>query len=412
MSSVQQPRCPPRDPLRQGSERPTVGTPVNGRPRRLALRWRNRVGLALLIGCAGFSAIGGKPGSYPIAAVPFTRVRLTDTFWAPRLEINRTVTIPFGFAKSEQEGRIRNFERAAHKRAGAYEGKMPFDDTDVYKLIEGASYSLQSHPDPALDRFMDGVIAKIAAAQEPDGYITTYKTIDPTQEPGDVGQGRAALDAGALRQPRALQRGTPARGGLRSLSRDRQAQPARRRAEVRRSARSHVRAGQADDAARASDRRDRAHQAGERDRRPALRDAGALLSRSARQCRRPQAERADQPGPPAGHAADRSRRPRGARRVHVRGHGRHRDLGKRYPLSRGGRDDLGRRGVAQAVPDRSDRRAPRRRGVRRGVRAAQQVRLRRDLRVDRQRLLEPPTVSAVGRGQVHRRPRAHALQRR
>jgi hypothetical protein len=152
-------------------------------PTGFPARWRYRAGLALLLGCAAFSAVADQPGSYPIAVVPFTRVRLTDTFWAPRLEINRTVTIPFGFKKSEQEGRIRNFERAAHKRPGPYEGKMPFDDTDVYKLIEGASYSLQSHPDPALDRFMDGVIDKIAAAQEPDGYLTTYKTIDPTRSP-------------------------------------------------------------------------------------------------------------------------------------------------------------------------------------------------------------------------------------
>ncbi len=123
------------------------------------------------------------PASYPIWSVPFTRVRLTDTFWARRIETNRTVTIPFGFAKSEQVGRLRNFERAAHQRAGAYEGQMPFDDTDMYKLIEGASYSLQSHPDAQLDHFLDGVIAKIAAAQEPDGYLTTYKTIDPRKSP-------------------------------------------------------------------------------------------------------------------------------------------------------------------------------------------------------------------------------------
>src|SRR5579862_1627901 len=141
---------------------PSLGGSMNARPSsRVRLRWRNCIGLALLISAAAFPAVGGKPGSYPISVVPFTRVRLTDTFWAPRLETNRTVTIPFGFKKSEQEGRIRNFERAAHKRAGAYEGKMPFDDTDVYKLIEGASYSLQSHPDPALDRFIDGIIAKI-----------------------------------------------------------------------------------------------------------------------------------------------------------------------------------------------------------------------------------------------------------
>jgi uncharacterized protein len=119
---------------------------------------------------------------YPMAPVPFPDVRLTDAFWAPRVETNRAVTIPFGFKKSEEEGRIRNFERAA-RREGPYEGKMPFDDTDVYKLIEGASYSLQSHPDPELDRFLDGLIATIAAGQEPDGYLTTYKTIDPSKSP-------------------------------------------------------------------------------------------------------------------------------------------------------------------------------------------------------------------------------------
>jgi DUF1680 family protein len=129
------------------------------------------------------STSGDHPGRYPITAVPFTQVRLKDAFWSKRLETNRTVTIPFGLKKSEEEGRIRNFERAAGQRNDAYEGKMPFDDTDVYKLIEGASYSLQSHPDPELDRFLDGVIAKIAAAQEPDGYLTTYKTIDPTKSP-------------------------------------------------------------------------------------------------------------------------------------------------------------------------------------------------------------------------------------
>jgi DUF1680 family protein len=145
--------------------------------------WRSRIALSALVGSVAMSAAGDKPRSYPIAAVPFTSVKLTDTFWAHRLEINRTVTIPFGFAKSEQEGRLRNFERAAHVRGGAYEGQMPFDDTDVYKLIEGASYSLQSHPDARLDGFLDGVIAKIAAAQERDGYLTTYKTIDPRKSP-------------------------------------------------------------------------------------------------------------------------------------------------------------------------------------------------------------------------------------
>jgi uncharacterized protein len=143
---------------------------------------RSVLTIVLLSPVVGIAGDGATRGAYPIHAVPFVDVRLTDAFWSPRLETNRTVTIPFGFRKSAEEGRIRNFEHAA-RHEGPYEGKMPFDDTDVYKLIEGASYSLQSHPDPQLDAFLDGIIAKIAAAQEPDGYLTTYKTIDPTRSP-------------------------------------------------------------------------------------------------------------------------------------------------------------------------------------------------------------------------------------
>jgi DUF1680 family protein len=132
------------------------------------------------------SVVAGTPpagrSAYPIASVPFSSVTLTDRFWSSRVETNRAVTIPFGFKKSEQEGRLRNFEHAA-KHDGPAEGKMPFDDTDIYKLIEGASYSLQSHPDAELDGFLDGIIKTIAAAQEPDGYLTTYKTIDPGRSP-------------------------------------------------------------------------------------------------------------------------------------------------------------------------------------------------------------------------------------
>ncbi|HLK91783.1 MAG TPA: glycoside hydrolase family 127 protein [Polyangia bacterium] len=157
-------------------------------------RRRALQGLALAVpgfswACATSSArrtTGARP-TVAIDPVPFTRVTLNDGFWAPRLELNRTVTIPHGFAKCEQEGRLRNFERAARVlsgvRDGGYEGQMPFDDTDVYKLLEGASYSLQRHPDAQLGGYLDAVIAKIAAAQEPDGYLTTYKTIDPTKSP-------------------------------------------------------------------------------------------------------------------------------------------------------------------------------------------------------------------------------------
>lgn len=124
-------------------------------------------------------------GAYPIQAVPFTKVRLADRFWAPRIATNRTVTIPFGFRKSEDEGRVRNFQRAAGTLPKGYEGKMPFDDTDVYKLIEGAAYSLQTNPDPELEKYVDGIVAVIGSAQEPDGYLTTYKTIDASKSPAE-----------------------------------------------------------------------------------------------------------------------------------------------------------------------------------------------------------------------------------
>jgi DUF1680 family protein len=118
---------------------------------------------------------------YPAAPVPFTGVHLTDAFWAPRLETNRTVTIPHIFKESEDTGRIKNFELAGAALEGATDGKYcsryPFDDSDVYKSIEAASYALATHADPALDKYVDGLVAKIAAAQEPDGYLYAARTI-------------------------------------------------------------------------------------------------------------------------------------------------------------------------------------------------------------------------------------------
>jgi len=122
-----------------------------------------------------------KP-DYGLQPVPFTDVQFTDRFWAPRLETNRRVTIPTAFRQCQETGRLRNFETAAAALAGAagerkFASHYPFDDSDVYKIMEGASYSLRTHPDPALDGALDALIAKIAAAQEPDGYLYTARTI-------------------------------------------------------------------------------------------------------------------------------------------------------------------------------------------------------------------------------------------
>jgi DUF1680 family protein len=113
-----------------------------------------------------------------IVPVPFTAVRLTDSFWQPRLEINRTVTLPFVLRQCAETGRTDNFAKAAGRMAGAHEGYY-FNDSDVYKALEGAAYTLHTHPDPALESQVDELIELIAAAQEEDGYLYTARTIDP-----------------------------------------------------------------------------------------------------------------------------------------------------------------------------------------------------------------------------------------
>lgn len=115
---------------------------------------------------------------YPVKPVPFTRVKVSDTFWAPRLETSRKVTIPYCFKRCEETGRIDNFAIAGGLKKGFYRGAR-YNDSDVYKIIEGASYVLSVKPDPQLDKYLDGVIFKIAAAQEDDGYLSTLRTITP-----------------------------------------------------------------------------------------------------------------------------------------------------------------------------------------------------------------------------------------
>lgn len=118
------------------------------------------------------------PG-YPIDPVPFTSVKVTDHFWGQRLKTSREVTIPLAFRKSEETGRIKNFEKAAHPSEDYKVEGFSFDDTDIYKTIEGASYSLQTYPDKRLEKYIDSIIAIVATAQEPDGYLYTARTMNP-----------------------------------------------------------------------------------------------------------------------------------------------------------------------------------------------------------------------------------------
>ena len=116
-------------------------------------------------------------GAYPITPVPFTSVKVTDDFWGPRIKRNHEITIPIAFYQSELTGRIKNFEVAGGLKEGTFSSLYAFDDSDVFKIIEGASYSLQSMPDPELEAYLDSLIYKIGMAQEDDGYLYTNRTI-------------------------------------------------------------------------------------------------------------------------------------------------------------------------------------------------------------------------------------------
>ena len=135
--------------------------------------------LCTLFFSGAFLCMQAQGHNYPINPVPFTAVKVTDGFWAQRLKANREVTVPLAFSKCEESGRYDNFVKAAHPDESYKIGGYSFDDTDVYKVIEGASYLLQTYPDEKLEQYIDSVLVLVAGAQEPDGYLYTARTMNP-----------------------------------------------------------------------------------------------------------------------------------------------------------------------------------------------------------------------------------------
>jgi len=153
--------------------------------------------ISLMVMCTSAFAVA-QHSNYPISPIPFTSVKITpESFWGQRLEASRNVTVPLAFSKCEETGRYHNFELAALQLAGKgdenyqVEG-LPFDDTDVYKTIEGCSYLLQTYPKLTLPiqrggrtdivpakAYMDSVLSIVKTAQEKDGYLYTARTINP-----------------------------------------------------------------------------------------------------------------------------------------------------------------------------------------------------------------------------------------
>jgi len=119
-----------------------------------------------------------------IKQVPFTDVQVKDLFWKQRLDVMRNTTIRYAFQKCTDAGQLRNFEYAGKIVSGeanvgdlTFQSGNPYDDAEVYKVLEGASYVLTTQANASLEEYCDGVIDLICSAQEPDGYIQTNFTI-------------------------------------------------------------------------------------------------------------------------------------------------------------------------------------------------------------------------------------------
>jgi uncharacterized protein len=122
----------------------------------------------------------GSPHA-PLRPLPLDAVRLSDGFWESRRRVNRDVTLLSQFAHLEQTGRLDNFRRAAGKIDVPFRG-VYFNDSDVYKWLEAASWSLATNPDAELERMVDVAITEVADAQRPDGYLNTYFTFQRVDE--------------------------------------------------------------------------------------------------------------------------------------------------------------------------------------------------------------------------------------
>ncbi len=145
------------------------------------------LGTAVLISAIACQKVVSR--DYPVRPVEFTKVKVMDDFWLPRIETNQKVTIPFAMQQNEETGRVDNFAIAGGLKEGEYKGER-YNDTDVYKVMEGAAYTLTTHPDPELERSLDELIGVIAAAQEEDGYLFTPRTAAPEKPVIGIGDER------------------------------------------------------------------------------------------------------------------------------------------------------------------------------------------------------------------------------
>src|SRR5438034_8921855 len=128
--------------------------------------------LAALFGFGPVTLSFANEPTAHLTAVPFQDVHISDGFWSPRIKTNSTATIEANLRQCDVTGRIKNFAIAGKLEEGKHQGFL-YNDSDVYKMIEGIAYALTSQPNPQLEARTDAIIAKIAAAQQPDGYLNS-----------------------------------------------------------------------------------------------------------------------------------------------------------------------------------------------------------------------------------------------
>ncbi len=141
------------------------------------MRLKKIIPYAVVLASLGSNGAFAQHQDYPIQPVAFTQVHVHDDFWAPKMQVNANVTIPHTLEMCRKNGRVDNFLRAAGKLEGDKLTEFTFDDTDIYKVIEGASYAMQVQKNPQLDAYVDSLITIIGDAQEDDGYLFTFRTV-------------------------------------------------------------------------------------------------------------------------------------------------------------------------------------------------------------------------------------------
>jgi uncharacterized protein len=156
---------------------------------------KSKIELSFLISTLLFcflhhSSQGQAFKDYPYQPIDFNKVKVHDQFWSPKIKTNAEVSIPHTLQKCESEGRIDNFYRAAHVLQDNKSTTYPFDDSDLYKVIEGAAYSLQAEKNPELEAYIDTLISIIGAAQEDDGYLYTFRTMNISKRHEWLGEKR------------------------------------------------------------------------------------------------------------------------------------------------------------------------------------------------------------------------------